>query len=264
MYARNEVAKLLEHTLHSIKLCDKGVYVQASTLGSLEALLDFLRSQKIPYSGVNIGPVHRKDVMKASAMLEHDTQFAVILAFDVKVERDAELAADELGVRIFHADIIYHLQDAFLKYREELRLKKRQENAHLAIFPCKLRILPQHVFKTRDPIVFGVSVEDGVVKVGTPICVPSKESIFLGTVSSIEINQKAIESARKGQEVAIKIENTTGDAPKMYGRHFDYQDLLVSRITRDTIEVCKQYFREDLQKTDWLLMIELKKTLNIL
>ena len=34
--------------LNSIKLQDRGVFVQASTLGSLEALLEFLRTSKIP------------------------------------------------------------------------------------------------------------------------------------------------------------------------------------------------------------------------
>lgn len=40
----------LKHTLSSIKLEEKGVYVQASTLGSLEALLEFLRTSKVPVS----------------------------------------------------------------------------------------------------------------------------------------------------------------------------------------------------------------------
>lgn len=37
------------------------------------------------YSAIRIGPVVKRDVMKASAMLEHESQYATILAFDVKV-----------------------------------------------------------------------------------------------------------------------------------------------------------------------------------
>uniref|UniRef100_T1JMQ4 Uncharacterized protein n=1 Tax=Strigamia maritima TaxID=126957 RepID=T1JMQ4_STRMM len=129
----------------------------------------------IIYSGVRIGPVVKNNVMKASIMLEHDSQYAVILAFDVKIERDAQELADSLGVKIFSADIIYHLFDKFMDYRNELKQKKRDQLKHIAVFPCKLRILPQFIFNSRDPIVVGVSVEAGVVKEGTPLCVPSKD-----------------------------------------------------------------------------------------
>lgn len=47
---RDEVAKELRSALSHIKLTQEGVYVQASTLGSLEALLEFLRTSKIPVS----------------------------------------------------------------------------------------------------------------------------------------------------------------------------------------------------------------------
>jgi hypothetical protein len=40
----------MKNVLNSIKLQERGVYVQASTLGSLEALLDFLTQSKIPVS----------------------------------------------------------------------------------------------------------------------------------------------------------------------------------------------------------------------
>ncbi|VDK87249.1 unnamed protein product [Litomosoides sigmodontis] len=256
----------LSKALMAIKKKPEGVYVQASTLGSLEALLEFLRTQKIPYSNVNIGPVHKKDVQKAAAMLERKEEYACILAFDVRVDREVEQFAASEGVRIFSADIIYHLEDSFLKYREELRLKRRRQNEHLAVFPCKLRILPQHIFNARNPIVIGVSVEAGQLKRGVPLCVPSKDfqSIFIGNVTSIERNHEQLEVARQGEEVCIKIENTTGEAPKLYGRHFTHQDTLVSRITRETIDVCKAHFRNDLSKADWQLVVQLKKILDIM
>ena len=49
-------------------------------------------------------------------------------------------------------------------------------------------------------------------------------------VSSIESNHKQVENARKGLEVCIKIEAVSGDAPRLYGRHFDHTDLLVSKV----------------------------------
>ncbi|XP_036145253.1 eukaryotic translation initiation factor 5B isoform X1 [Monomorium pharaonis] len=261
---KEEIAKELSSALGNIRLAERGVYVQASTLGALEALLDFLKSSKIPYSGIRIGPVVKKDVMKASIMLEHDSQYATILAFDVKIERDAQELADSLGVKVFQADIIYHLFDKFTNYREELKQRKRDENKHIAVFPCKLRILPQYVFNSRDPIVIGVMVEAGIVKEGTPLCVPSKDFVDLGMVTSIEYNHKPVESARKGQEVCIKIESVPGEAPKMFGRHFEAKDFLVSKISRQSIDACKDYFRDDLLKTDWQLMVELKKLFQIL
>lgn len=54
-------------------------------------------------------------------------RYAVILAFDVKIERDSQELADTLGVRIFSAEIIYHLFDAFTKYREDYKKQKQDE-----------------------------------------------------------------------------------------------------------------------------------------
>lgn len=50
-------------------------------------------------------------------MLERKEEYACILAFDVRVDREVEQFAANEGVHIFTADIIYHLEDNFLKYR---------------------------------------------------------------------------------------------------------------------------------------------------
>ena len=53
----------------------------------------------------------------------------------------------------------------------------------------------------------------------------------IGIVTSIEINHKPVEKTRKGVEVCVKIETPPGDAPKMFDRHFGYEDELVSKVS---------------------------------
>lgn len=56
------------------------------------------------------------------------------------MEKEAQELADSSGVKIFQADIIYHLFDKFTAYREELKQKKREEFKQIAVFPCKLKV----------------------------------------------------------------------------------------------------------------------------
>lgn len=55
---KEEIAKELSSALGNIRLAERGVYVQASTLGALEALLDFLKSSRIPVSTYPLFYVH--------------------------------------------------------------------------------------------------------------------------------------------------------------------------------------------------------------
>jgi translation initiation factor 5B len=168
---KEEVMSDLTSLLQSIDRSGKGVCVQASTLGSLEALLTFLKQMNIPVSGINIGPVHKKDIIRASVMLERCPEYAQMLAFDVPIDKDAEMLAQEMGVRIFTANIIYHLFDKFTAYMKELEEQKRKDAMPSAVFPCLLRMVPDAIFNKRAPIIIGVDVVEGTLKIGTPLCV---------------------------------------------------------------------------------------------
>ncbi|XXG40343.1 hypothetical protein AAC387_Pa01g1082 [Persea americana] len=240
----------------------EGVSVQASTLGSLEALLEFLRSPavNIPVSGTSIGPVHKRDVMRASVMLERKKEYGTILAFDVKVTPEARELADETGVKIFIADIIYHLFDQFKAYIDNLKEEKKKETAEEAVFPCVLKIMPDCIFNKKDPIVVGVDILDGIAKVGTPICIPSRGFIDIGQIASIEINHKQVNVAKKGQQVAIKIVGSNPEEQqKMFGRHFDINDELVSHISSRSIDILEANYKDDLSSEEWKLVKKLKK-----
>jgi translation initiation factor 5B len=256
---KKECMKDLTDMFSSVE--SKGVCVQASTLGSLEALLSFLKDSKIPVSGINVGPIYKKDVMRASIMVTTAKEFATILAFDVKVDKDAQELAEEMGVKIFTADIIYHLFDQFTAYMNNIKEERKKEKATLAIWPCILKIVPGCIFNKKDPIILGVDVVEGSVKIGTPICIPSKDCLLLGKVQGIENNHKPVQIAKKGQQVAIRIEDSDGTV--MAGRQFGESDELCSKISRQSIDVLKELFRADVSRDEWLLIKKLKTMLHI-
>lgn len=172
--------------LNRVEKSGRGVTVQASTLGSLEALLDFLKVSKIPVANVGIGPVFKRDVMQCGTMLEKSPEHAVMLCFDVKVDKEASLYAEEQGIKIFTADIIYHLFDSFKAHMDQILEKKKEESKLLAVFPCVLS--PVAVFNKTGPIVVGVDVVDGTLRMHTPMAVVKtnaagvKEIINIGRV----------------------------------------------------------------------------------
>ncbi|KAJ2654946.1 eukaryotic translation initiation factor 5B [Coemansia sp. RSA 1200] len=257
----------------SVDKSGKGVFVQASTLGSLEALLDFLKASKIPVAGIGLGPVHKKHVTQASVMVEKAREYAVMLCFDVKIDKDAMEMAEEMGIKVFTADIIYHLFDQFTAHSKEISEQKRKDQAPLAVFPCVLRMLKGAVINKREPLIIGVDVVEGQLRTGTPVCVVKtnpetkvREIVSLGKVVSMEKNHKHMDIVRKGESaggVAIRIDCASYENPKTYGRHFDDSDDIYSLISRSSIDVLKESFRKDLSKEEWALVVKLKKTLNI-
>ncbi|KAE8147870.1 hypothetical protein BDV25DRAFT_26412 [Aspergillus avenaceus] len=260
-----EVMSDLENLLSKVSKDQRGVSVQASTLGSLEALLEFLRVSKIPVANISIGPVYKRDVMMAGTMLEKAKEFAVMLCFDVKVDKEAAAYAEEVGVKIFTADIIYHLFDDFTKHMAELTEQRKEESKMLAVFPCVVR--PVAVFNKKDPIVIGVDVVEGSLRIHTPLAAVktnasgAKEIVELGRVVSIERDHKAINVIKKGQpSVAVKIE---GANQPMYGRQLEEKDTLYSQISRASIDTLKEFYRSDVSMEEWGLVKKLKPVFDI-
>ncbi|PHU18891.1 hypothetical protein BC332_10042 [Capsicum chinense] len=255
----------MRSVMSRVDKCGEGVYVQASTLGSLEALLEFLKTPEvnIPVSGIGIGNVHKKDVTIASVMLEKKKEYATILAFDVRIAQDAKELADKVGVKIYTADIIYHRFNQFKAYIDNLKEEKKKFVAEEVVFPCKLKIIPNCVFNKKDPIVLGVEVLEGIAKVGTPICI-QQSLVDIGRIASIMNKDKSVDSAKKGQQESIKIiGSNTEKQQKWFGRHFQLEGELVSKISRRSIDILKANYRNDLSVEDWKLVVKLKAIFNI-
>jgi len=272
-----EVQKDLSNMQASVDRSGVGVSVQASTLGALEALLLFLKENKIPVAAIRVGPVVKKDVTRCSVMLDKEAtkRYAVMLCFDVRVEKDAADMAARLGIKIFTANIIYHLFDQFTAYLKKVEDDERAAAARAgeAVWPVVLEILPEYIINKHNPIILGCRVKDGSLRIGTPITVlvpreddPKKFTpLELGRVVSIEDNHRSLESAEKTREVAVKIEPMAGAQAYAYGRHFDYKCELVSTITRESLDCLKKQFKEQLEgdKETLALLFRLRSLFHI-
>lgn len=152
----------------NFKKREEGVYAIASTFMSLKVLVECLTSPEvdIPVSVLGLGPVSTGDIRKASKLLERKPLFATVLAFQVEVTQDAAQLAHELGVKVICGDSIEHMCLQFKELGEEEEETKSDE----AVFPCILRILPNCVLNKEDPIVVGVYVVEGLVKVWMLAC----------------------------------------------------------------------------------------------
>ena len=126
---KEDVMEDLESVLGSMDCVERGVSVQASTIGSLEALMEHLAQHDppVPVAHIGLGPLHKKDVIVAAGMLEHSPEYATILAFDVKVTREARDVAQDEGVNIFTADIIYHLTDQWERFMGALMETRKRD-----------------------------------------------------------------------------------------------------------------------------------------
>jgi translation initiation factor 5B len=139
----------------------------------------------------------------------------------------------------------------------EIAAAKKEESKMLAVFPCILN--PIQVFNKTNPIVVGVDVLDGVLRLNTPIAAVkinpvtgAKEVIPMGRVTSIEREHKQIPLCKKGQPaVAVKIE---GSNQPTYGRQLEDKMVLYSHISRASIDTLKEFYRDEVTKDEWNLI----------
>jgi len=235
-----------------------GVIVQSSTLGSLEALLSFLKEMKIPVSSANIGPLQKSHLNHAKAMREKDPKYAVVLAFDVTISEDVKKIAD--GITIFNAKIIYHLFDKFTEYNENYEKERLEKLRKDAVFPVLLSI--KDVVHASDPIIISVKVTKGNLHLGTPLGVLKEGAMRrIGKVVGIQKDAKDQQLGKTHGDYTIKIINES-NLGTSFGRHFDKEDELIPIITRPSVEAVKN-FKKELDQESINLLAQLIKLQNI-
>lgn len=247
----------LDKELDKELLSDRGIFIQADSVGSLRGLAYFLNQNKVPIKNYAIGPINQKNVN----YVINNCIPKIILGFNVTVDKN-DKSLDTSHITILTDHIIFKLFDQYNGYILNYTQQQKDKYKDLIIRPCVIEIEKGTVFRQKNPLIFGVKVTDGELYRGTPLAVfRGTEKISIGTVTSIRnTNDVNIEKAKCGQIVVIKIE---GDSAISFGRHLTEDNTLYSLITRDSINCLKEHFRDEINKETIMLIMKLKTILNI-
>lgn len=206
-----------------------GVVVKADTLGTLEALVGYLRRNGVPVRYADVGHVVRRDVVEASLVKNIDRYRAAILAFNVRVTEEAEIEAKASLIKIFQGNIVYQLVEDYIKWYESEKSAERKMELNKLILPGKIVLLPGYVFRRSDPAIVGVKVILGRLRKGYPLMTSDGKRV--GEIMQIQEHRKPLEEAVKDQEVAISIRGKV-----ILGRHVKDDDVLFVDVPLEHID----------------------------
>jgi translation initiation factor 5B len=183
----------------ALKLDKTGIIAKADSLGSLEALLTLLRQAGINVIKAGIGEIGKADIVSAKAIFENEPLDAVIVGFNVGVEKDLDIGK----IKIIANEVVYRLIDELQKWREEKNAEIERERLMGLATICKLEILEQYVFRNSNPAIFGVKVIAGKVKTGIPLIDNKGESV--ARIKSLQLDKESVNEAGEGSELAIAL-----------------------------------------------------------
>ncbi|MFW9991321.1 MAG: translation initiation factor IF-2 [Candidatus Odinarchaeota archaeon] len=205
---REQVFTEIQEALSSIKIeTDKaGVLLKADALGSLEALVGYLKDMGVPIRVANVGPVTKHDVIEASISKREQKHLGVILCFQVSMLPDARELAEKEKVIVFQNDIIYRLYEDYEKWLAESKEKEKSMILEGLNRPAKIKILP-YVFRQSNPAVVGIEVKNGRLQARSNMI--NAKNVRIGQVLQIQNAGENIKHANVGDQVAISIKGPT-------------------------------------------------------
>ncbi len=200
-----------------------GVVLKADTIGSIEAISRLLAAEGFKVSKKGLGNVNRRDILDAFGMNSVDRLSAVVLAFNVGIEQDAEVFADTSGIKIIRNNIIYGIVD---EYKEMVQRQRKESLADVEkriVFPGCISVLPNSCFRMSHPAIFGIEVLEGRIKQGYVMM--TEDGAVVGRVKGIQNEKTQLDIAKKGDSVAISMDEPT------FGRQIREGQTLYTRVT---------------------------------
>jgi len=227
-----ELKKEIEKEVEEVQFTKEieGVILKADTLGSLEALIKLFGEEKIPIRKAEVGHVTKQDLVEAENV--KDDLRRVVIAFNVKILEEAKNMSKDLGIKFFENDIIYRLIDEYKEWCWKRKEREIQEKLEKVSRPVKLKSLSGCIFRASKPCIFGVEIIAGILKPG--VVLKLEDGKVVGKVKEIEREGQKIPEAKKGDRVAISMDEPTA------GRTFEENNVMVSSLREDEKKILRE------------------------
>ena len=213
---KEEVRKELETSDYDIQT--SGVIVKADSLGSLEALMREIDEMDIRVQKAEVGPIRKSDIIEVE---NEEPVERAILSFNSAATDEAEQLAESKDIRIFQSSVIYEILDDYSKWKKEAEEERRMESLANVSRPAEIRTLQDHVFRSSNPVVIGMTVVEGVLNQGSLM---TEDGEKVGRIKSIQDDNESLDKAEKGDQVALSIANASLERDFEAGDHL-YVDI---------------------------------------
>ncbi|WP_287961183.1 translation initiation factor IF-2 [Acidiplasma sp.] len=194
--------ELTRESKPNINVSENGVTIKAEALGSLEAIAYELDQNNIKIREASIGDITKKDIINVSTL--NDPLERIIIGFNVGISPDGREAMESSDIKVITGDVIYSLIEEASKWLSDKKHELEEEKKNARPVPSKFIIMPDYIFRAAKPVIVGIRVLSGRVKVGDKLITENNK--YAGTIKSLRDGDVNRQFADAGMEVSCAID----------------------------------------------------------
>jgi len=226
-----------------LKTNDEGIILKANTVGGIEALISIF--ENYPIRQTSIGSLTKEDIIDAEANKLFENR--AIIMFNMKPSEELSMLAYDKSVKLLSSEVIYRLIEDYEKWTSEEKDRLKETEIESITLPGKVTLLKGCIFRASNPAIVGCEVLSGKIKSEYSIEVRDR---VIGTVKQIQSEGKPVDSAKKGDKIALSIKGPTigrqikeGDLLYVAVPERDYKKLLgnLSLLDEDSKQLLEEY-----------------------
>jgi translation initiation factor 5B len=238
--------ELIKESKPDIKLSENGITIKAEAIGSLEAIAYEMEQNKINIREAQIGDITKKDIINVSTL--NNPLDRVIVGFNVNITGDAKEAMLSADVKAISGNVIYSMIDDLTRWLEFRKNQIEEEKKNARPVPSKLVIMPDYIFRAAKPVIVGIKILSGRVKVGDKLI--NGKNKYAGTIKSLRDGDINKQYGDKGAELSCAIDGVTLNRQIFAGEdlYVDVPEAIIKEIKDQPMEPDVKETMEELIK----------------